>query len=371
MTHLEDVYQHSLNSERHFEHKRILWIGSESYVAAAITVLQGLDTLGFEIVTIGKPNINSWWCNKVIDDPTELDFDFVLSATHWGTRWSYYDRFKLDDYPKVLIDGDDVKANETWRERHAHYVEKYVFHPMRKAKEREVSPFRWIEPLGDYQPDILFELNPQGGHYLPAGIHHGYVKMAKGKSTEQRNIDFCHIPGPGIWRDAMRDLMDLSVVPGVIHNRRVRGKPVYDTAIEEWVEKDRKRDQKGNIHSWHRWVCWSEFYEILNDSKVLIHPGIDHWPFWDCKRPYEGWASGCLVAMSQPCSDVSDYPLTEVWPDAVYDSHEQLFDRARYWYAHPDELDRARCESYERAMKYFTPEPVARYFLGKIADECN
>lgn len=364
---LEDVYQDSLNSERHFEHKRVLFIGSESYVAPVITVLQGLDALGFEIITIGKPNINSWWCNQMVDDPGDLVFDFVLSCTHWGTRWSYYERFGLYDYPKILIDGDDAQAGETWQERYRRYQEMYVYHPNYKIKDADICPFRWMEPLGDYQPDVLFVMQKQpgqAGHYLPSGIHHGYVEMAKGKDTGERSIDFCHVPGPGIWRDVMRDLLDLDVLPGVVHNRSARGKAVYYDDIKDLAERDTK-----NVHSWHRWARWSEFYEVLNDSKVLIHPGIDHWPFWDCKRPYEGWACGCLVVMSRPCTDVGDYPPTEVWPEAVYDSYGELLDRARHWYVHPGELDKARRESYERAMKYFTPEPVARYFLKRI-HEC-
>ncbi len=364
MTRLEDAHQRSLNSERHFPHRRVLWIGSESYVAPAITVLQGLDALGFEVVSVGKPNINSWWCNQVVDDPAGLDFDFVLSATHWGTRWTYYERFGLHGRPKVLIDGDDARAGETWRERQARYERKYVFQPMRKVKEKDVCPFRWMEPLGDYQPDVLFVMQKQpgqAGHYLPSGIHHGYVEL--GRFSQGRGIDFCHVPGPGVWRDAMRDLLDLDVLPGVVHNRPVRGEPVYYDTIRELAEQDRK-----NVHSWHRWARWTGFYEVLNDSRVLVHPGIDSWPFWDCKRPYEGWACGCLVAMCRPCTDVDDYPPTEVWPDAVYDSHQELFDRARHWHAHPDELEEARRESYERAMTYFTPEPVARYFLGKVYD---
>jgi len=370
---LEDGYQASQNSEQHFKHKRVLWIGSESYVAPAITVLQGLDALGFEIMTIGKPNINSWWCNKIVTDLDKLDFDFVLSATHWGTRWTHYDTFGLHKHLKVLIDGDDAAAGETWRKRYEYYSKVYVFHPMRKIKEKEVCPFRWMEPLGDYRPDVLFVMQKQPGqegHYLPSGIHHGYLELAQGKSTAQRRIDFCHVPGPGVWRDAMRDLLDLNVLPGLVHNRPVRGQPVYHEAIRDWAEQDRERDGKGNVHSWHRWARWSEFYVTLNDSKVLIHPGIDHYPFWDCKRPYEGWACGCLMAMSRPATDTGDYSPTEVWPDAVYDSHQELIDKAHYWHTHPDELDRARRESHERALKYFSPEAIARYFLQRIHETC-
>ena len=62
---LADIQGRAQGIERHFAYRAILFIPSESYDAAAITVIQGLDELGFKIYTF-KPNINSWFCNTVI-----------------------------------------------------------------------------------------------------------------------------------------------------------------------------------------------------------------------------------------------------------------------------------------------------------------
>ena len=70
---LEDIYQESKNSERYFKYKNVLFIGSESYDAPTITVIEGLQELGFNIFTIKKANINSWFGNKVIKNPKKLN----------------------------------------------------------------------------------------------------------------------------------------------------------------------------------------------------------------------------------------------------------------------------------------------------------
>jgi hypothetical protein len=160
---LEEVYQESKNSERYFSHKKILFIGSESYDAPTITVIEGLEELGFEIYTIDKPNINSWFCNKVIKYPQKIKFDFVLSNLHWGTRWSYYRKYNLSFYPKVLIDGDENMNWKTWQEKFDHYKNEYVYEPPEEIKEKEIAPFHWVESLGDYKPDIVFTAQKQFG----------------------------------------------------------------------------------------------------------------------------------------------------------------------------------------------------------------
>ena len=52
--------------------------------------------MNFEILVYKKENINSWFCNKIIDslENIEDEIDFVLSNLHWGTRWSYYKLLK-------------------------------------------------------------------------------------------------------------------------------------------------------------------------------------------------------------------------------------------------------------------------------------
>jgi hypothetical protein len=366
---LEDAYRAALDSPQAFEHRAVLWVGSESYCASAICVLQGLHRLGFTVYTIGKPNINSWWCNVVVNDPNEVNFDLVLSGLHWGTRWSHYDRFGLHDRTKVLIDGDDVldEAGQTWREKHTFWRERYgIYHGDKDAAD--LFERRWVEPLGDYVPDVVFTMQKQPGDtetcYLPAGLHDQYWGMAEPwREVSERHIDVAHIPGPGVWRSAMQDLLSLEVLAATVHRVPVRGEAVLPDEIRQLAAMD-----EDNVHSWHRWACWTAFYNTLNYSKILIHPGIDHLPFWECKRPYEGWACGCVVAMAQPCTDVSDYPPTEVCPEAVYSSHDELFELIRRWLAEPDCLENLRRKSVERAYHYFCPEAVARYFLHKIRE---
>jgi hypothetical protein len=361
---LEEAYQGSLNSERHFPNKRILHIGSESYDAQTVAVCQGLDRLGFEIYVPVKPNINSWFCNKVIRNPRQYKFDFVLSSLHWGTRWSHYGRYGLWHYPKVLIDGDDNMPGDTWRTKFDRYLKTYKVNPPNEVKALELAPYRWVESLDGYKPDVVFALAKYpGAYYIPKGLQHQWLDQNGSKTIMARGIDFCHVPGPGAWRRAMSALLVLGVLPGTIHNEAVRGKPAYPTT---WVRSVAERD--AGIHSWDRWAMYTDFYRILDDTRVLIHPGIDHWPFWEARRIYEGWACGCLVAMSTPTVDVSEYPPTGVCPEAVYASHEELISKGKFWYENPDILDSLAVQSAARARRYFSPVAVARYFLKRVHD---
>jgi hypothetical protein len=357
---LDEMYRAAIDSPQQFKHKRILWIGSESYDAPAVCVLEGLDSLGFEICTIGKPNVNSWFCNRVIKSPSRLKFDFILSSLHWGTRWSHYDRHKLHGYPKVLIDGDDTREGQkTWQDKHSFWVSEYGYEEDDAIKDAERQTHRWMEPVGDYEPDVLFTMQRQPGdtvsHYLPSGIHRRYMTMAE--ANTRRHIDFAHFPTNGVWRDAMRDLLRVGTLLGTVHNSVARGTPVYPDGVEPEAE---------DVHSINGLACWSDYYHILNHSKVLIHPGIDYHPFWDCQRIYEGWACGCVVAMSVPCTDISGYSPTDVCPEAVYSSHDEFIRIAAIWGREPDYLENLRNKSLVRSHQFFTPEPVARYFLWQI-----
>jgi hypothetical protein len=366
---LDDVYRECLGEPdgAFYRYKRVLWVGSESYVAPAICVLQGLDKLGFEVYVVGKPNVNSWFCNRVVGDPTGLPLDFVLSSLHWGTRWSHYDRYNLHRYPKVLVDGDDAFSDDhTWRDRHRFWVDRYGVEDSDAVKDTEISSHRWMEELGGYEPDVVFSMQKsprdEGAFYIPSGIHEQYMEMGRpGTATNERPVDFAHFPGPGVWRTAMRDLLDIGALPGEVHNGTARGEPIYPEPVKGLAGRD-----GDNVHSYHRWACWPGFWCVLNRSKALIHPGIDYYPFWDCKRPYEGMAAGCLVAMRKPCTDVSGYPPTEVCPEAMFGSHEELMDKAQFWHANLDHLDKLRRESAERGIRFFAPEAVARYFLHRI-----
>lgn len=370
---LEEVFQQSKNSESKFKHKGVLFIGSESYDAPTITIIQGLEELGFDIYVIKKSNINSWFCNKVISDPAKIKFDFVLSNLHWGTRWNYYNKFNLFNYPKILIDGDDNRAEwKTWRDKYNHYRNKYTFNTSEDIKIRELAPFRWIEPLGKYKPDLVFtsqKLYKSNTLYLPFGLQREYFRMSENKSTIKRKIDFIHVPGPGKKRKKMKNFLFfaslLKIIPGKVVNRHLHGEVVCSDKIKDLVEKD------NYVHTYFRWLLHKEYFKALNNAKVLIYPGIHYTPQWDSKRPWEAYASGCLVLMSRPNIDVSEYPITEICPFAVYDSYREFIEKCRYLYKNQPYLDKLRLEAVNKAIKYFSPAVLARYFLSKIYENIS
>ena len=78
--------------------------------------------------------------------------------------------------------------------------------------------------------------------------------------------------------------------------------------------------------------------------------------------------SGCLVLMSEPCIDVSEYPVTEICNFAVYDSYFEFIKKCRYLYKNQLFLDKLRIESFELVRKYFYPKPITSYFLKKIKE---
>jgi len=371
---LENIFRNCKNSERFFRYKKILFIGSESYDAPTITVLEGLDELGFEIYSIRKPNINSWFCNRIIENPRNFKFDFVLSNLHWGTRWSYYGKYKLKNCLKVLIDGDDSPNLGTWKEKFEYYKKIYVLDPSEDIKMKRIAPYRWVEEMGDYKPDIVFtaqkQFNDKETFYIPFGIHREYSIPFENKSTKEREIDFCHIDGPGIKRKAMKFLLKFAslsrILPGKVFNGFARGEKRIAERISNFVLGD-----KNDICGWRRWTLDKSYFKILNNSKILIYPGIDNYPFWDSKRPWEAYASGCLVLMEKPCIDVSEYPITEICDFAIYNSLFEFIEKARYLVKNQQFLDNLRKESFEKAKRYFTPKPITRYFLQKTKEKCG
>lgn len=368
MNSLHETWRACQGSEDKFKNKSVLFIGSESYDAPTITVIQGLRQLGFTIYTLNKPNINSWFCNRVVESVDHLRFDFVLSCLHWGTRWSYYEQCKLCSYPKVLIDGDDNRKERNWREKYTRYARTYVYDPVEVLKDMDLHPYRWVEPLGDYDPDVVFTSQKVPGDnssfYLPFGIHEEYTAFYEGRSTFDRHIDFAHIPGPGTKRKRMERLIRIltryRLHPGVVHSRKVRGGEVASHEIKELIAKDH------NIHSYHRWVMHKAYFRVLNRSKILIYPGVNDGPWWDSKRPWEAYASGCLVMLARPTIDVSEYPITEICDYAVFRSHLAVVEKCLFLYLRTSFLDKLRLITLERAWKYFSPIAIARYFLYNI-----
>ena len=368
---LEEIYKESQKSEKKFCYKKVLFIGSESYDAPTITIIEGLQKLGFKIFTIKKLNINSWFCNKIIESPKGMKFDFILSNLHWGTRWSYYEKYNLLSDLKVLIDGDDNISKKNWKKKFEYYKKIYTYNPPEEIKMKKIAPYRWVEEIGNYKPDIIFTSQKQFGDktsfYLPFGIHQEYFNLFENKHTKEREIDFCHIGGPGIKRKKMKYLIKilnfLKILPGKVYNNQIKGNAIIPKQIKTFFEADKIFNY---VHGYNRWVMWSGYFKILNNSKVLIYPGIDKYPFWDSKRPWEAYASGCLVLMSKPNIDVSEYPITEICEFAVYNSYTELIKKCRYLYKNQSFLDKLRKQSFERAKKYFTSKPLANYFLMQI-----
>jgi hypothetical protein len=229
--------------------------------------------------------------------------------------------------------------------------------------------------LDGYQPDIVFTGQKQFGdkdsYYLPFGIHSQYRQLAEDKSTQDRAWDFTNIPGPGLYRDRMAFLLRIcrkfKIILGNISTEAAygRGNEIMPDAIREHIVND------FNVHSYHRWILDKLYFLLLNNSKVLVYPGIDRWPIWESKRPWEAYASGCLALMSRPRTDVREYPLTEICPYAVYDSYIDFIKKCRFLYHNPAVLDRYRKEACERAMKYFTAKPIANYFLQTITQHAT
>lgn len=366
---LEEIYRSSLGSEQKFKNRALLFIGSESYDAPAITVIQGLHRLGFTIYTLKKSNINSWFCNQVIESPAHIRIDFALSNLHWGTRWSAYRDDKLQAIPKVLIDGDDNHGADSWREKHARYCKEYVMNPPEEIKVLNPQPYRWMESLGDYRPDVVFASQKRPGDkttiYLPFGIQDEYKTLYENKTVSERDLDFTFIPGPGLKRKRMeRTLQWLSwihAIPGRIFRGEARGNDVIPKEIAEEVAKD------PNIHSYHRWVMSKNYFSILNRSRVMIYPGVANSAWWDSKRPWEAFAGGCLLLFKKPTVDMSDYPVTALGADLMFNSSLEFLEKCRFLYRRMDSLEKLRQNTYEKADRYFSSVPLARYFLGKAA----
>lgn len=367
MSILDRTWRKAQGAEKASKHKAILFIGSESYDAATITVLQGLQELGFTVYTYRKPNINSWFCNQILAGiPSWLSFDFVLSNMHWGTQWHLYDELKLHGYPKVLVDGCDNRARHTWRDKYAFYCEKYKGkkRPEPDVLAQDIQPYRWMEPLGDYKPDLIFTSQKNPGDektiYLPFGIHREYLRFVQGKLGKDRSVDFANVPGPGDKRRELTAFLRSAGLPGKIHNSKLQGRAIIPKAVESLVSQD------SNVHSWHRWRAYKDYFRLLNDTKIFLYPGVYDRPHWDSKRPWEAWASGCLVMTEKPPVDMAEYPMTELCPLAMYHSFDNMVEKCQQFYCNPGLTEQLRLRAVEGALRYFTPVPIARYFLWKI-----
>lgn len=356
---LEDRYYEALDANEEFEHKAILFIGGNKYDAATITVLQGLKHLGWTINVLST-NINSWFCETLIDSPSDVSYDFVISNLGWGVRWGFYDQYNLHSKLKVLIDGEDDRGRFSWQNKHEEYLSTYVYEPDEAIKRCTMSsPYRWVERVGQYRPDVVFTSQRcLGTYYLPFGIQDEYNKMYLGLAWQNRELDFAHFDGPGIYRGEMSEFFRIHKYDNM-HNGYAYGGDIEPSSlIAEYIKKD-----IGNVHEWHRWRCPKEYFRILNHTKIALYPGCTQW-YWESKRQYEILASGCLFLMRDPGRDTRQYPIQELWPYGFYKNMEELKHKLTYIHRllYP-QYEETRETIYHKAQKYFTSIPIARYFL--------
>lgn len=367
---LEEIYQKTQNIEEKFKKKKILFIPSESYDGATITIIEGLNDLGFEILTYKKNNINSWFCNKIIDNLNniEVEIDFVLSNLHWGTRWSLYKKLH-HKVPYILIDGDDrIHGNErsNWLDKYNNYIRNYRVNPPEEIKNMELAPYRWMEKMEDYKPDIVFMSQKYNQNkdeiYLPFGINKSYIKQNI-KISKDRNYDICHIPGPGEYRKNMKIFINRFKSNYKVFNDQTNRNEIENNSIKDYIKRD------NNIHSWHRWKINKDYFDVLNNSKITIYPGIDkpNAPGWDSKRPWEILSNGSLILFTKPPNfDNSSYPLENLCKNIFYKDNKDLTNKLDYLLKDLVVLEEIRNKYYIDGIKYFNPKQISRYFLYNI-----
>jgi len=364
MSILKSIWQKSQGVEKKFKHKAILFIPTESYDAATITILQGLQELEWRVFTIGKPNINSWFVNEVIEDPSKVKFDFVLSNLHWGNKWSLYKYRSLLDRFKVLIDGCDNRQCGSWREKYEKYRKRYASVPSGAQMEKELQTYRWMESLYGYKPDLVFTSQKPFGDktcYLPFGIHREYLRLREGKSGGERRIDFANFPGPGSGRARLRKFLASTKLPGQVHNSMISGQSIIPRKIHRFVKTG------NNVHSWHRWISHQDYFKTLNDTKVLIYPNVyTERAHWDSARIWEAYASGCLVLLEKPNVDMSQYPVTELCKEAQFTDLRDLVGKCERLHSNQGRLEQLRLEAVEGALRYFSSTSLARLFLWRV-----
>jgi len=382
---LEEIYQKTLNIENKFTKKKVLFIPTESYDDPSITIIEGLHKLGFQILVYKKSNINSWFCNIIIDnlDNIEDKIDFVISNIHWGTRWSLYEQL-YHKVPYILIDGEDRLHDwskhkhwkrSSWRDTIECREKKYKRNPPENIKDKDLSPYRWIENVGNYKPDIIFKSQKYKINndciYLPFGIKDHYFDYNQNKKLDEREIDICHIGGKcGEYRKIMTEYMNKYDNKNNfnIFNNLAYGDMECDIKIKKYIDTDK------NVHSWHRWRFCKNYSNTLNNSKILINHGLDKYyaPGWDSKRLWEALANGAFVLYyKQVDFDNSEYPIEEICKYCKYSNMDELKEKFEYLLSNKKLLDNYRLKFIENGKKYYNSETITRYFLWNIKNKCN
>ena len=362
MNKLEAILQKTKDIENNFKYKRVLFIGSESYDGPIITIIEGLHKLGFEILTYNKSNINSWFCNKIITNLIDIEknVDFVLSNLHWGTRWDLYKEFN-HKVLYILIDGDDDNNCKSWRDKYNKYKRGYKTEDINNIGSNELLSHRYMIDIDNYIPDIIFKTQKftTEGIYLPFGINNSYIEFNQSKTTHQRQIDIAHFPGPGIEREKTTQVINNNLNKYNIINKQIYGEMIVDKKINNNCINDK------NIHSWHRWKTCDKYFETINDSKICIcepAPGG-----WDSKRPWEILAQGSLLIYYKPVGfNDTEYSIDNISSYCKCKNYNDMIQKCQFLLQNQEILEEKRKECYENGIKYFTAEPIARYFLWNI-----
>lgn len=374
MNNLEDIYHNCLHIENSFPKKKILFIPSESYDVCTIGIIEGLHKLGFEILVYKKNNINSWFCNKIIDnlDNIEESIDFVLSNLHWGTRWSLYKQLS-HNVPYILIDGDDrIHGNNIsdWRDKYNIYIHQYKMNPSEEIKNKEVSPYRWMEEIDDYKPDIVFMANKykinQNCIYLPTCIFDNYINYLNNNDNNEQIYDIVHIPGPGEYRNNLKNIINTYLKHYNIFNEKIYGENQMDDRIIKYYNSD------NNIHSWHRWNIGKDYCNTLKKAKINIISPVDKYNApggVGIKRITEALLSGSYILYhQQPEVDDSNYSYEYIcdYCKFEFENYNEMIEKCNYLLNNPNILKEKQHNMYNKALKYFTSMSVTRYFLYNI-----
>ena len=142
-------------------------------------------------------------------------------------------------------------------------------------------------------------------------------------------------------------------------NKKIYGELDCDSKIKTFCLQDK------NIHSWHRWKTCKDYFNTINNSKICIYepaPGG-----WDSKRPWEILSQGTFLLFYKPENFLDEeYSISHIQEYNEITSYNDLITKSDYLLSNLNVLENKRKNFYEKAMKYFSSTPIARYFLWNI-----